>query len=126
MHRALNKLKMYSSSGTLQDEVEIEAEEYLDIYEEFLRKNEADTRQGTFWGLIYINDLAIDKFGNLYLLLNVPSRMTVYVYSNEGTFLGKLLGVKDSIFRIDISADNYLFGMSKETHFIYKFPLEIK
>jgi len=125
VHRALNKIKKFSSDGTLQNESEIMADEYQDIYKEFLRRNKSETNQATFWGLIYVYDLAIDKSGNLYLLLNIPSRMTVYVFSKEGKIRGKLLGVEDSIFRIEIADDNYLFALSQETQFIYRFSLDL-
>ena len=123
VHRAVNKLKKFSSDGDLLCEAEIRAEEYEDIYEEFRRKNEGEDNQSIFWGLTYINDLTIDKSGNLYLLLNMPSQMIVYVFSNDCKFLGKLLGVEDSIFRMDISDENELFALSQETQIVYKFSL---
>lgn len=124
-HRAITKIKKFSSGGILLNEAEIRDEEFQDTYKEFRRKNEGETNQSIYWPLIYINDLAIDKSGNLHLLLNVPSRMIVYVFSNDCEFLGKLLGVKDSIFRIDISDDNCIFALSQETQFVYKFSLNL-
>jgi hypothetical protein len=125
VHRAINKIKKFSSTGTLLKETEIKIDEFQDIYKEFLRKNEGETNQSIFWPLIYINDLAIDKLGNLYLLLNSPSRMIICVFSNDCEFLGKLLGVEDSIFRIDISNDDIMFALSQETQFVYEFSLNI-
>jgi len=123
VHRALNKFKKFSPKGKLLFEEEIEADEYKNIYNSFIQKNASEESPSMFWALCYVNDLAIDKNGNLYILLNEPSRMIIYVYSSEGIFLGKLLGVEDSIFRIAISNDNSLYGLSQETHFIYKFKL---
>ncbi len=125
VHRAINKIKKFSSTGTLLKETEIRVDEFRDIYKEFFRKNEGETNQSIYWPLIYINDLALDKLGNLYLLLNMPSRMIVYAFSNDCEFLGKLSGVEDSIFRIDISNDNVMFALSQETQFVYEFSLNI-
>lgn len=126
VHRALNKLKKFSSDGKLVKETEIKAEEYKEIYREFLRKNQSEANPSIFWSLIYIHDLAVDKTGNLYLLLNIPSQMIIYVYSNDGQYKGKLLGVEESIFRIEISNDNFLFALSQETQIIYKFSLHLE
>jgi len=123
VHRALNKLKRFSSDGKLLKETEIKAEEYKEIYREFLRKNQSEANPSIFWGLIYVHDLAVDKTGNLYLLLNIPSQMTIYVFSNEGQYMGKLLGVEDSVFRIEIYNGNCLVALSQETQFIYRFLL---
>jgi DNA-binding beta-propeller fold protein YncE len=123
VHRALNKIKKFSPKGKLLYEEEIKADEYKNIYNSFLQKNASEESPSMFWALYYVNDLAMDESGNLYVLLNEPSRMVIYVYSSEGIFKGKLLGVKDSIFRIAISNDNSLYGLSQETHFIYKFKL---
>jgi len=123
VHRALNKLKKFASDGKLLKETEIEAEEYKEIYKEFLQKNESETNPSMFWGLIYVNDLAIDRNGNLYVLLNIPSQMIIYVYSNDGQYMGKFLGVEDSIFRIGIYNGNCLVALSQETQFIYRFSL---
>lgn len=125
VHRAINKIKKFSSTGTLLNEAEIKVDEFHDIYKEFLRKNEGEISQSIYWPLIYINDLAIDKLGNLYLLLNMPSQMIVYVFSNDCEFLGKLLGVEDSIFRINISNDNDIFALSRETQFVYRFSFNL-
>jgi hypothetical protein len=123
VHRALNKLKKFTPDGKLLKETEIEAEEFKEIYKEFLKKNESELNPSIFWGLSYVNDLAVDKTGNLYLLLNTPSQMTVYVFSKEGRIMGKILGVEESIFRIGISEDNLLVALSQETQFIYRFQL---
>jgi hypothetical protein len=123
VHRALNKFKKFSPKGKLLFEKDIKADEYKNIHNSFLQKNASEENPGMFWALYYVNDLAIDKNDNLYILLNEPSRMIICVYSSEGIFLGKLLGVEDSIFRIVISNDNCLYGLSQETHFIYKFKL---
>jgi len=124
VHRALNKFKKYSSKGELFAEVEIKTEEYNKIYKSFLEKNESEKNPSIFWPLYYVNDLAVDEKGNLYILLNDPSRMTIYVYSNDGKFKVKLIGVGDRIFRIAISSNEYLYALSQETHFIYKFKLD--
>jgi len=126
VHRALNKFKKFSLKGELLLEEEIKADEYKNIYNAFLQKNASEENPGIYWALYYVNDLAADENGNLYILLNEPSRMIVFVYTNEGKFKGKLVGVEDSIFRIDISHDRYLYGLSQETHFIYKFKLDFE
>jgi len=123
VHRALNKFKKFSLKGKLLLEGEIGADEYKNIYNDFLQKNASEESPSMFWSLYYVNDLAMDESGNLYILVNETSRMIIYVYSNEGKFIGKLLGVEDSIIRISISSDNCLYGLSQETHFIYKFKL---
>ena len=123
VHRALNKFKKFSLKGELLLEEEIKTDEYKNIYNDFLQKNASEESPSMFWALYYVNDLAMDESGNLYILVNEPSRMIIYVYSNEGKFIGKLLGVEDSIFRMAISNDNCLYGLSQETHFIYKFKL---
>lgn len=124
VHRALNKFKKFSPRGELLTEVKIKAVEYRKIYKGFLKKNESEKNPSIYWALFYVNDLAVDEEGNLYILLNEPSRMIIYVYSNDGEFKAKLLGVEDSIFRIAISPDNILYALSQETHFVYKFALD--
>lgn len=126
VHRALNKFKKFSPKGELLAEIEIRTEEYNNIYKTFLRKNESEENPSIYWPLHYVNDLAVDEKGNLYILLNEPSRMIIYVYSNDGKFKVKLTGVEDSVFRIAISYDKYLYALSKETHFIYKFKLDFE
>lgn len=125
VHQALNKIKKFSPQGEVLMVVEIRAKEYKNIYKVFRKKNEANKRPG-FYPLHYVNDLALDKRENLYILMNEPSRMIIYVYSNEGEFRAKLLGVKDSISRIAISHDDLLYALGKETHFIYKFKLDFE
>lgn len=125
VHQALNKLKKYSADGKLQVESSIKAEEYKNIYKAFLQKNEeVRDAAATYYALLYVNDLELDKEGNLYALLNEPSRMIIYVYSNKGEPKRKLLGVEDNIFRISISNENVLYALSRDTHFIYKFSLD--
>lgn len=126
VHRALNKFKKFSPKGELFAEIEIKTEEYKNIYKAFLKKNESEENPSIYWALYYVNDLAVDEKGNLYILLNEPSRMIIYVYSNDGRFKVKLIGVEDSIFRIAISYDKYLYALSQETHFIYKFKLDFE
>jgi hypothetical protein len=127
VHQALKKLKKFSPNGELIKEHEIMAEEYESIYETFLQKNrEVENSPATYYGLSYISDLGLDGDGNLYVLLNEPSRMVIYVYSNKGEFVGKLLGIEDSISRIAISHDNKLYALGNDTHFIYKFSLDLK
>jgi len=124
VHQALSKLKKFSPAGELLAKVEIKAEEYENIYRTFVAKNrELDGMPYAFYPLSYVNDLALDEQGNLYILLNEPSRMIIYVYSNEGEFKAKLLGVGDHITRMAVSDDNILYALSSETHFIYKFKL---
>jgi DNA-binding beta-propeller fold protein YncE len=123
VHRALNKFKKYSLNGNLVAEIEIKAEEYKNIYKDFLKKNQSEKNPSIYWALYYVNDLALDNEGSLYILLNEQSKMTIYVYSINGLFTRKLLGVEDNIFRIAIH-DNYLYALSQETHFIYKFALK--
>ena len=125
VHQALNKFKKFSRNGEILSMVKIEAKEYKNIYKAFVQKNEADKRPG-FYPLHYINDLALDDKENLYILLNEPSRMIIFVYSNEGEFKGKLLGAEDNISRIAISHDDILYALGKETHFIYKFSLDFE
>lgn len=124
VHRALNKSKKFSLKGELLKVAEINAPEYKNIYKAFREKNRENNRG--FFALHYVNNLEVDKERNLYILLNEPSRMIVYVYSNEGEFKGKLLGVKDNIFRIAISHDNILYALGGDSHFIYKFRLDIE
>ena len=76
----------------------------------------------SYYPLHYVNDLAVDPKGNLYILLNESSQMVIYVYSKEGDFIGKLIGVNDDISRIVIN-HNMLYALGKETHHIYKFEL---
>jgi len=71
-----------------------------------------------------VNDLALDDEGNLYILLNEPSVMTIYVYDHKGRFKKKLIGVKDNIYRIALSERGYLFALGRETQYIYKFQLD--
>lgn len=104
----------------------IKAEEYQKIYENFRKKNESDKSKGIFWYLYYIYDLAMDERGNLFILLNDPSRMIIYVYSNDGVFKRKLFGVEDSIFRIEVTSNNHMYALSQETHLIYKFKLDFE
>ena len=122
VHRALNKFKKFSPKGELFAEIEIKAEEYKNIYKAFLKKNESEENPSSYWPLYYVNDLAMDEKGNLYILLNEPSRMIIYVYSNKGKFKRKLLGVDENISRITIN-NNIMYALGKETHFIYKFEL---
>jgi sugar lactone lactonase YvrE len=127
VHRAMNKLRKFSPEGKELAEVEIDAEEYKNIYRAFLRKNEeVEKVPYTYYGLIYVNDLAVDEKGNLYVLMNEPSKMIIYVFSNDGKFKGKLQGVEDEISRIAISSDRILYALGRNTHFIYKFLLDFK
>jgi len=127
VHRAMNKFKKFSPGGKELAEVEIDAEEYKNIYRAFLRKNEeVEKVPYTYYGLVYVNDLAVDEKGNLYVLLSEPSKMIIYVFSNEGKFRGKLLGVEDEISRVAISSDGILYALGRSTHFIYKFLLDFK
>lgn len=126
VHRALKKYKKYSLKGELLDEIEIKTEEYQKIYENFRKKNKSEKSKGIFWYLYYIYDLAMDERGNLFILLNEPSRMIIYVYSNDGVFKRKLLGVEDSIFRIEVTSNNHMYALSQETHLIYKFKLDFE
>jgi len=90
VHRALRKIRIYSTSGKLLETVEIRAEEYQKVYREFLRKNkEIENRPAAFYPLYYVNDLAVDGEGNLFILLNEPSQMIIYVYSDQGEFKEK-------------------------------------
>ncbi len=125
VHNSLNKLKKFSDNGTLLFESEIESEEYRHIYSEFIEKNkELEKSPNMFYPLRYVNDLALDREGILYILLNEPSRMAVLLFADDGTFKGKLVGVEDSIYRIAISHRNDLYALSQDTHFIYKFDLD--
>jgi WD40 repeat protein len=125
VHRAVNKFKKFSAEGKELAEVKIEAEEYQKIYKAFLQKNkEIEEVPYIFHPLIYVNDLAVDKNGDLYVLLNEPSKMIICVFTNEGKFKGKLLGVEDEISRIAISSDGILYALGRNTHIIYKFLLD--
>lgn len=68
----------------------------------------------------------MDQKGNLYILLNVPARLTIYVFSPEGIFRGKLLGVKDSVDRITILDRGILYALSQDTHYIYGFRVDLE
>lgn len=125
VHSSLNKLKKFSNKGGLLFVVEIEAEEYENIYREFRERNkELENKPNVFYPLRYVNDLSMDQEGNLYVLLNVPARMIIYVFSPDGAFKGKLLGVEDSVNRITISAKGALYALSQDTHYIYQFKLD--
>lgn len=124
VHSGLNKLKKFSDKGDLLFESKIEAKEYRDIYSEFMEENRKLERSpNMFYPLRYVNDLALDREGNLYVLLNEPSRMVILEFAGDGTFKEKLIGVEDSIYRIAISQRDDLYALSKESHFIYKFEL---
>lgn len=73
-----------------------------------------------------MNDLAVDENGDLYVLLNEPSKMIIYVFTNEGKFKGKLLGAEDEISMVAISSDGILYALRRNTHIIYKFLLDFK
>jgi len=125
VHNSLNKLKKFSNKGDLLFIAEIEAEEYEDIYREFQDKNkELENKPNIYYPLRYVNGLAVNREGDLYVLLNVPSRMIVYVFAGDGIFKGKMLGVEDSIYRIAISDRGDLYALSQDTHCIYQFELD--
>ena len=127
VHLALNKFKKLSPEGESICTIEIKAEEYQKIYNAFRKRNdEIADLPFAYYPLAYINDLAVDKQGSLYILLNEPSRMIIYLFSNSGEFKGRLLGVDDAIVRMAISDDNIIYAISSETHFIYKFALNIE
>jgi sugar lactone lactonase YvrE len=124
VHTGLNKWKKYTPEGDLLFESEIEPEEYHDIYSEFREQNrKLESSPNIFHPLRYVNDLAMDQDGNLYILLNLSSRMVVLMFADDGTFKGKLGGIEDNIYRIAISPSNDLYALSRDTHFIYKFKL---
>jgi len=124
VHRALNKVRKYSAKGELLTVLKIEAGEFKKIYQTYRKQNEeVENMPATYYSLSYVSDLAIDSKGNLYVLLNEPSQMIVYVISKEGALKKKLLGVDDHITRICISDKNVLYALGYETHFIYKFLL---
>ncbi len=125
IHRSLDKFKKFSIKGELLSEHQIKAKEYQSIYQTFLEKNKSEKRQSAYWPLCYVNDLALDKDGSLYILLNEPSVMTIYVYDHKGRFKRKLIGVKDNIYRIALSERGYLYALSRETQYIYKFQLDL-
>jgi len=124
VYQALNKIEKFSLKGKLLREAKINVPEYKNIYNAFREKNKENKL--VLFPLHYVNDLEVDKGGNLYLLLNEPSRRIIYVYSNQGEFKEKLIGVKDNIFRIAISHDNILYALGRDSHFIYKFRVDIK
>ena len=125
VHTGLNKWKKYTPEGDLLFESEIESEEYHNIYSDFMDQNkELENSPNIFYPLRYVNDLALDQAGNLYVLLNESSQMVVLVFAGDGTFKEKLVGVEDSIYRIAISHKNELYALSQDTHFIYKFELD--
>jgi len=127
VHRALNKFKKFSAEGKELAEVKFEADEYQKIYKAFLQKNkEIEEVPYTFYGLIYVNDLAVDENGDLYVLLNEPSKMMIYVFTNDGKFKGKLLGAEDEISRVAISSGGILYALGRNTHLIYKFLIDFK
>ncbi len=125
VHNSLSKLKKFSQDGELLFESEIEAEEYKNIYREFMDKNKKiENRPNVYHPLRYVNDLCVDREGNLFVLLNVPARMIIYVFSPECVLKGKLLGVEESMNRITISQKGALYALSQDTHHIYQFGLE--
>ena len=125
VHTGLNEWKKYTPEGDLLFESEIESEEYHNIYSDFMDQNkELENSPNIFYPLRYVNDLALDQAGNLYVLLNESSQMVVLVFAGDGTFKEKLVGVEDSIYRIAISHKNELYALSQDTHFIYKFELD--
>jgi len=125
VHRSIDKFKKFSLKDELISEYQIKAKEYQSIYQAFLEKNKSEKRQSAYWPLYYVNDLALDERGNLYILLNEPSIMTIYVYDRKGRFIQKLIGVKDNIYRIALSEKGYLYALSRETQYIYKFQLDL-
>jgi len=88
--KSIDKVKKFSLNGELLCEYQIKAKEYQSIYQTFLEKNKSEKRQSAYWPLYYVNDLALDKRGNLYILLNKPSIMTIYVYDHKGRLIGRL------------------------------------
>lgn len=124
VHRSLDKFKKFSLKGELLSEFQINAKEYQSIYQAFLEKNKYEKRQSAYWSLYYVNDLALDEDGSLYILLNEPSIMIIYVYDHIGRFKKKLIGVKDNIYRIALSERGYLYALSRESQYIYKFQLD--
>jgi len=122
IHSAINKLKKYSAQGDLLAQTEIKSEVYKDIYKLFLKQNsEIAENPSAYYPLRYISDLAVDKDGRLFVLLNDPSKLTIYVFSNDGKFEKKLIGVKDKVMQICVSEENILFAVGGDSHIIYKF-----
>jgi hypothetical protein len=124
VHSAINKLKKYSAKGDLLAQTEIKSKVYKDIYKLFLKQNsEIADNPATFYPLRYISDLAVDKDGRLFVLLNNPSKLIIYVFSNDGKFKKKLIGVNDRVIQICVSEENILFAIGGDSHIIYKFGL---